>query len=973
MRLHTRLLLTVGTVLVCGFGVIEYLFYWNTKTATENLFKREAEMIRAMTMATHHVFHKQLAESGLELNEKTLGFLPEHATNKISEDLPNWTDSGFQVKNVSDRPRNPYLKADAHELKAIEYFNRNPDDKTYFSPFKDQTGASFFLFASPIWIEESCISCHGEKENAPPSSLEYKDAAYGYSLGDLRGLLVITLPVSKVENLVWVNFRATFLVHLAIFLVLFALLSSLLKRYVTVPLSSLTIGIKRISENKYEERLDPLEGEFGDLGQEFNSMAEKLMVRFDQISKASVEMKKLSMVLQQSPTSIVITDLEGNIEYVNPAFSQITGYSFEEALSQNPRLLNSGYHEKAFFEDMWNTILSGRVFQAEILNRKKNGELFWEKISTSPVKNEQDEITHFVSVKMDITSHKQAESQLKWELALNSSLAEVSAGLLSEKQNIGKIGSLIMSCAVKLTGCATGCVGLIDRSSGDFACSTKPGFEPGCIISEGREQKLPKNKDGTFQGLWGHALNSQDCLLTNQPGMHPDSLPQDHDPAPLNQFLCVPVILNNAIAGQIAIANPGREFTEQDLSAVKRLAELYTLALQQYWAGFDNLELQKRLQQTQKMEAIGTLAGGIAHDFNNILTTILGYSEMLMNDPPNEQELKEDLKVILDSAFRAKHLVAQILTFARQKEENPVAIKVQSILNETLKFTRATFPTTIDIQHRIDPDCRPVLATPTEIHQVIMNLLTNARQAMGEEKGVLHISLKEVVLDQDQIAKSRMSRGNYICLTISDTGTGMSPAVLDRIFEPYFTTKDVDKGTGLGLAVCHGIVMKYGGTITVKSVPGSGSVFEVFLPVAESTLPEGPEVPLELFAQGSKSILLVDDEPGILHMLNKMLAGMGYKVTTRANGLEAWDLFRLNPEEFDLLITDATMPEMTGEQLSTKVLEVKPGFPIIMCSGYSERMSAERAETLGVRALLMKPVSRQDIALSIRTALSKQD
>ena len=382
--------------------------------------------------------------------------------------------------------------------------------------------------------------------------------------------------------------------------------------------------------------------------------------------------------------------------------------------------------------------------------------------------------------------------------------------------------------------------------------------------------------------------------------------------------------------------------------------------------------MQRHLLQSQKMEAIGTLAGGIAHDFNNILASILGYTEMILEDLPETGIHREDLRVVLASAYRAKELVAQILSFSRQSEEIMVPVKVQSILKETLKLIRASFPSNIEVRQRIDAKCRPVLANPANIHQVLMNLITNARHAIGETNGVLEISLSETEIGPLESVKTHLIPGDYICCTVSDTGLGMDQFVMDRIFEPYFTTKSKDKGTGLGLAVCHGIIARLSGLIAVTSEPGKGSEFKVLIPVDKSAQHVVSEQIVQFFPRGSEHLLIVDDEPGILDLMKKTCEKLGYAVTTCQNGLEAWQLFQASPDRFDLVITDTTMPIMTGDQLAKNILDLKPQFPIILVSGFSGKIDKAQAEEMGIKAFLDKPLDRQKLAVLLRQLLVKE-
>ncbi|MBW2166481.1 MAG: response regulator [Deltaproteobacteria bacterium] len=379
-------------------------------------------------------------------------------------------------------------------------------------------------------------------------------------------------------------------------------------------------------------------------------------------------------------------------------------------------------------------------------------------------------------------------------------------------------------------------------------------------------------------------------------------------------------------------------------------------------------KLEARLRQAQKMEAIGTLAGGIAHDFNNILFPILGYSEMLMNDAPDNSDLKRDLSMIFNGTKRARDLVKQILAFSRQREYDLKPIKVHLVVKEALKLIRSSIPATIDIMQNII-DCELVMADYTQIHQVAMNLLTNAYHAMEKKGGKLKVTLKEVDLRADDL--KGMPPGTYVRLTISDTGIGMDQSTIDRIFDPYFTTKKEGKGTGLGLAVVHGIIKSHGGHISVYSELGKGSEFHVYLPVIKAQQ-ETKQIEIQPIKKSNERILVVDDEKMVVEIQQKMLKRLGYDVTSCTSSVEALKAFQANPDNFDLIITDMTMPDMTGDQLAQKIMEIRTDIPIILCSGFSEKMSNEKAKSLGIKEFLMKPVLIKDLSITIRRTLDSK-
>jgi PAS domain S-box-containing protein len=380
-------------------------------------------------------------------------------------------------------------------------------------------------------------------------------------------------------------------------------------------------------------------------------------------------------------------------------------------------------------------------------------------------------------------------------------------------------------------------------------------------------------------------------------------------------------------------------------------------------------KLQTQLRQAQKMESIGTLAGGIAHDFNNILFPIIGFTEMVIGEMPTASRNRGYLEEVLKASYRAKELVKQILAFSRQSELERKPLKIQYIIKEATHLLRASLPTTIQIHSNIDPKCAPILGDPSQIHQILMNMGTNAYHAMPNG-GTLELSLTEVSLRRNEVSSyAGMEPGKYLKFTISDTGQGMTPDVKERIFEPYFTTKEKSKGTGLGLSVVHGIVRSCGGYIRVYSEPGSGTSFHIYFPVVSDMIHEAISVPETTVSGGNERILLVDDEMQISAMLHQMLEQLGYQVRTRTSSVEALELFRNQPDMFDLLITDVTMPNITGIELSKKILQIRPDLPIILCTGFSEMITKEKAKDIGIREFIMKPVLRSEIAAAIRRVL----
>jgi len=381
----------------------------------------------------------------------------------------------------------------------------------------------------------------------------------------------------------------------------------------------------------------------------------------------------------------------------------------------------------------------------------------------------------------------------------------------------------------------------------------------------------------------------------------------------------------------------------------------------------ERLRLEGQLRQAQKMEAIGTLAGGIAHDFNNILAAILGFSELARFAAAGGEDPTPHLLEILKASYRARDLVRQILAFSRRTESAFAPVPLRPLVNEALKLLRATLPATIRLRERLEGEGR-VLGDPTQIHQVVMNLCTNAYQAMEEEGGELEVSLAE---QRPAAAPEEVSgAGRFLRLRVRDTGPGMDPAILNRIFDPYFTTKEPGKGTGLGLAVVHGIVKQHRGRVEVASRPGGGATFDVYFPLLEeqeapSAGGRGGPAP----AGNGERLLFIDDEPALVALAEAVLTGLNYRVIATADARAGLELFCSDPHGFDLVITDMTMPQMTGDRLAREILRLRPGLPVLLCTGYSERLTEEGARRLGAAGLLWKPYLREELAAAVRRAL----
>ena len=466
-----------------------------------------------------------------------------------------------------------------------------------------------------------------------------------------------------------------------------------------------------------------------------------------------------------------------------------------------------------------------------------------------------------------------------------------------------------------------------------------------------------------------------DCVREKKPVIHNDysslphrkGMPEGH--AEVVRELVVPVMRDNKVAAIVGVGNKPTDYTEKDAEIVSYLADVAWEIVRQKRSEEENRQLQARIQQAQKMEAVGTLAAGIAHDFNNILTPVIIQTELALLTVSDDSPMKAGLQEVLEASHRAKELVKQILAFSRHAESRRTSITLAPIIKEALKLLRSTLPATIDIQQETEIETGAVLADPTQIHQVLMNLCTNAAHAMQEKGGILKVRLSEVDIDsKDAEQHHDLHPGKYARISVGDTGPGIEPSLMERIFEPFFTTKDRSQGTGMGLSVVHGIAKSCGGAVHVDTEPGKGTTFYVFIPVMEAGPGEARADAVEI-PKGTEHVLVVDDEQSTLDSLLALLKYLGYRVTATTCGMEALEAFRAQPHAFDLVIADATMPKMRGDELAQELIGIRPDIPIILCTGYSDRISEEQAKAAGVQEVLMKPIDVRETAKTVRRVL----
>ncbi len=887
---------------------------------------------------------------------------------------------------------------------------------------------------------------------------------------------------------------------------------------------------------------------------------------------ADRELRKLSRAVEQSPASVIVTDTAGNIEYVNPKFTAVTGYAPEEVIGRNPRILNSGHTPPEEYRELWASIASGREWRGELRNKKKNGELFWESALISPIRNAAGQITNFLAVKEDITAHKLSMDALRESEERYRDIVENVGDLIQSVEPDGRyqfvnnawkevlgydaedLETLTFADVVHedhLPRCQEIFEGLKHGESFEnmeVVFKAKDGravvveghlgsvLENGEMIrsraifrditarkaaeqalreseaykgimletaldsiitmdEEGKIVEFNRAAEQTF-GYRGEAVRGREIAdLIVPPDLrekHRQSLRRyvttgrgsiigkrvelramragggefpielaitfseaggrrfftafirditerkraeealreseekfrtvlDHAPAKIHikDLEGRYILVNNTAeelfgvtdqeargktAHEIFSKERADEFAahDQDVSETGVVVEneeewlredgvhtfltvkfpildasgktiavgaIGTDITERKAAEAERASLESQLRESQKMEAVGTLARGIAHDFNNILAGMTGYAHLAMDAVPAESQVHGDLEHLLKSIDRATSLVKQILAFSRRSEAARHPVEIGRVVEETLELLRASIPSTVELRPEIDREAGTVMGDATQLQQVVMNLCTNAADAIGPGSGAIEVALARVELDdKDTATRPDLAPGSYVKLSVSDSGAGMDAATRARAFEPFFTTKEPGKGTGLGLSVVHGIVREHGGTIEVDSEPGRGTTFAVLLPRAEAVergvAREARDIP-----RGRERILLVDDEAAIVHSEARLLERLGYQVEAATSSVGALEVFRAAPEAFDLVITDQAMPELSGMALAQEMLKLRGDTPIILCSGFSEVVGAEDAMAAGIHEFMTKPIHPDDLARAVRRVL----
>jgi two-component system, cell cycle sensor histidine kinase and response regulator CckA len=709
------------------------------------------------------------------------------------------------------------------------------------------------------------------------------------------------------RQLFW-SFSLTILINLAILLIMTGfMLRMALKR----PLDRLNLIVDDYAEGRQPSfNRDIHHVEFRPLVNTLDAMGQKIERQVSVIRKAE---QKYRGIFENAVEGIYQSTPSGRILSANPAFAHILGYATPEAFMTTVTDIGTSHwvdpdHRKLFVRQIEaEKVVSG--FETRL--RRRDGRVIWAAINARPIYDGEGRLRHFEGMVQDIDQRKKAEAQL---LRLSTAVEQV-ADIIFITDDQGHIAYV------------------------------NPAFEK-CT------------------GYRNHELI----------GQRPDKLAADDQVASVYQEIWETASKEKVWTGRLTNKRRNGEFFIVDtiVSPIKSGSGRFLGFAAVNRDVTDKVKFENQLRQAQKMEAMGTLAGGIAHDFNNILGVIIGCSELAMDNLPDDHIAKTDMEKVLDAGLRAKSLVRQILTFSRQTESAQKPLILQPFVKEVAKFLQTTLPDTVDIHLKVQAAGKAILADPTEIQQILMNLCTNAAQAMAPDGGDIQLSLEETEIDTKAAARiTEINPGNYLKLTVSDRGSGIPEDVVDRIFDPFFTTKRVGEGTGLGLSVVHGIVKKYAGAILVESVVGWGTTFQVLLPCLEH--PEF-EIVSESASEppgGREKILLVENEAVLAGIVQRILSGLGYEVKSFGNGEKAFAYFQKNAASFDLVLADQHMRPVDGIDLTKQIRTVHPTIPVILYSGMSNRLLGERAEKAGVQRLLAKPLNRLELAFEVRRVLDE--
>jgi len=674
------------------------------------------------------------------------------------------------------------------------------------------------------------------------------------------------------------------------------------------------------------------------------------------IAEKKIEEQKnfYKIILDSIVNGVIVTDKNDIITYMNKGMGIISDINHEDAPGKHIFEDFPGAGETAKFYFKAKEILTP-VYCNGVYIKNPSGKNVCQSGWAIPM-TENGQFNGMICTIDDITERMEAEKIVKRrqkELSVRNDIARIF--LTTEADGVYE---KILPVILKSLDSQCGVMGYINET-GDFVNVS--------ITENGLKNSVwPKN---TWSKFWN------DILFEGKVAY--DNIIVSPDIIFTNRAMGMPVIYNNKVIGAISIANKEKDYNDDDRSFFETISSFVSpilfFRLERNKFEKERNSLENQLRQSQKMEAIGTLAGGIAHDFNNILGIIIGNMEIALENTDENQNIYPGLARVLKASERAKSMINQILTFSRKQEQERKLVNVNLLIEETIVLIRSSIPSYIELKKEIRDKTSVIMADPTQIQQILINLCTNAYYAMKKHGGTITIGL-----DKCEIRKSNMGHsetlkpGSYVKITVSDTGMGMDGSTLERIFEPYFTTKPHGEGTGMGLAVVHGIVKSYRGDIKVFSEKYKGTIFKIYLPRIRTQVDIKPDVVSEPVS-GSGKILYVDDEEDLLYVIKLTLVNLGYDVIVKSDSSEALEEFSKNPGNFDLVITDHSMPGMTGDKLAEELMKIRPDIPIILCTGFSDMMDKNNLRKIGIRDIILKPLSKKNLSEAVNRIMKGEE
>ncbi|NOR51732.1 MAG: DUF3365 domain-containing protein, partial [Gammaproteobacteria bacterium] len=915
-----------GLVLVSAFSLVEIIGYRHTQENILAELRQDAREIQGILMATRRVYHHQFVSSGLLLNKKTLGFLPAHAMNRISADFKSWSDSGLTFNNVSDRPRNPANRADAIEQEALDYFRTNPAEKERLVPFNNAQGESFYHFSSPIWIEQYCLKCHGERLDAPDTIRELYDSSFNYKLGELRGVMSIKLPATFVQEAVVDERIREAWWHLLAFVITFTFGAWLLRRWVIRRLRELQSATAILAEGDYAIRV-PVQGadELSDVAAAFNEMAAQR--QHAETALRESEAWHRGMFHGSRDALMILTPPSWRFISGNPATLALFGAVDEaEFISCEPWSLSPEYQpDGQLSSDKAKEMIECAMREGSNLfewrHKRLNGEEFPATVLLSRMELEGQQI--LLATVRDVSAEKQAEeSSLEREqqvLDLLNSTAEAIIGVDPDG-----ICSFANPASLQILGYQN--------------ASELIGHNLHQTIHHKRADGTlyPREECPMYQTLQsGNGFHVDNELLWRADG---SSFPAE--------YWSHPIYRDAQVVGSVVAF---LDITER-------------------------MHVEEVLRRSQKMDAIGQLTGGIAHDFNNILAIILGNLDLLERQMTADDKALKRMGSMRKAGQRATDLTKQLLSFSRDQVAETSITDINQLIREMESLIARSVTPEVEVANQFADELWHTRIDSGDFEDSLINLIINARDAMAGH-GHLTIETRNATLDATYCdLNPGVGPGEYVELTVSDNGEGIPRDKQERIFEPFYTTKTKGKGTGLGLAMVFGFVKRSGGHIKCYSEVGVGTTFHLYLPRAEGeaqySVQSGKQS--EPLPRGTETILVVDDEPGLVELAKESLEVLGYRVRTAGDGSQALECLAQEPK-IDLLFSDVVMPGgLNGYELAKQATAIQPELKVQLTSGYTSKATAKNGYTNFNAKLLTKPYAQSELANRVREILDEQ-